>query len=106
GVKVNLKIWGFSGQPSEVIKILIVFFMAGYLASRWQYLRLLSQRRKPCFGIAIPRWKDLLPLLAGISFCLLLFLAQRDNGPALIVAATFLMLYGIARRHLLLVIGT
>src|SRR5581483_2190312 len=69
-------------------------------------LRLLSQRRKPCFGIAIPRWQDLLRLLAGISFCLLLFLAQRDNGPALIVAATFLMLYGIARRHLLLGIGT
>lgn len=106
GVKVNLRIFHLTGQPSEIIKLLIVFFLAGYLAARWQYLRLLTQRRSPIFGISSPRWKDLLPLLIGVSLCLLLFLAQRDNGPALIIAATFLMLYGIARRHLLLVTGS
>jgi len=103
GVKIGLRILGATMQPSEAIKLLVVFFLAGYLASRWQYLRVLTQDRRTHFGLRIPRRKDLLPLIAGMGMCLLLFLVQKDNGPALIIATLFLALYGVARRHMALV---
>ena len=40
--KVNLL--GF--QPAEVIRVLIVFFLAGYFAERWEFLRTLRDQRK------------------------------------------------------------
>lgn len=103
GVKVGLHILGATVQPSEAIKLLIVFFLAGYLGSRWLYLRVLTQDRRRYFGLRIPRRKDVLPLVAGMGMCLLLFLVQKDNGPALIIATLFLALYGVARRHMALV---
>src|SRR6185436_12436389 len=39
--KVNL----FGFQPVEVIKILVVFFLAAYLFDRWEFLRELAERR-------------------------------------------------------------
>ena len=39
--KVNL----FGFQPVEFIKILIVLFLAGYFAQRWEFLRVLKERR-------------------------------------------------------------
>lgn len=83
GSDAKINLLGF--QPIEVIKILIVFFLAGYFASRWELLR------------AVPRMEYLGPLLAGVALCLVFFFLQKDLGPALVVSLVFLLLFGVAR---------
>ncbi len=96
GVKVNL--WG--AQPVEAIRLLELLFLAGYLGSRWEYLR--SLRR---LGYAIP-------LFIGIAASLVFYVAQKDLGPALVMGVLFLAMYSIACRRIglavtgLLLLGT
>lgn len=100
--KVNLL--GF--QPVEGIKILITFFLAGYFASRWEFLRVLKERRPELANIArhveIPRLEYLLPVLAGVVLTLVFFFLQKDLGPALVISCVFLALYAVARGKALL----
>lgn len=100
--KVNL---GFF-QPVEAIKILLVFFLAGYMASRWEFLRELKDRRPGLAKVSkyfeVPRLDYLLPVVLGMAFALLFFFLQRDMGPALLIACTFLILYAVARNRVLL----
>lgn len=98
--KVNL--WpGF--QPVEVIKILIVLFLAGYFSARWERLRDLSEKRLrqvPVIGLfRWPRAIDALPVFAGLAIILVFFFRQSDLGPALVISCLFLSLYAVARRH-------
>jgi cell division protein FtsW (lipid II flippase) len=83
GVKVNL--WG--AQPVEVIRLLEMLFLAGYLGSRWEYLRSL---RRPGYTI---------PLFIGIAASLAFYVAQKDLGPALVMGVLFLAMYSIACRR-------
>lgn len=100
--KVNL---GFF-QPAEAIKILLIFFLAGYMASRWEFLRELKDRRpgleKVSQHFAVPRLDYVLPVVFGMVAALLFFFLQRDMGPALLIACTFLILYAVARNKLVL----
>jgi cell division protein FtsW (lipid II flippase) len=95
--KVNLL--GF--QPAEVIRILLVLFLAGYFADRWQLLRVLREERPDLqrFSkwVEVPRLEYLLPVLAGVAVSLTFFFLQRDLGPALLIAALFLAMYAVAR---------
>jgi cell division protein FtsW (lipid II flippase) len=96
GVKVNL--WG--GQPVDVIRLLQVAFIAAFLGGRWEYLRSLRDpdigRTRLMAGLRIPPLDYLLPLLLGVTATLLFYVAQRDLGPALIMACVFLALYAVA----------
>ena len=98
--KVNLL--GF--QPVEVIKILLVFFLAGYFADRWELLRELKEKRYSLpfvlRGIALPPLRYIVPVLIGTGLALLFFFFQRDLGPALIMSCSLLAFYGIARNRL------
>ncbi len=104
--KVNLL--GF--QPAEVIRVLIVFFLAGYFAERWEFLRTLRDRREALKGISrwveVPRLEYLLPVLGGVVVSLAFFFLQKDLGPALLIACLFLAMYAVARdRYLFAFIG-
>ncbi len=104
--KVNLL--GF--QPAEVIRILIVFFLAGYFAERWEFLRTLRDERKALQKISrwveVPRLEYLLPVLGGVAVSLAFFFLQKDLGPALLIACLFLAMYAVARdRYLFAFIG-
>ncbi|HEY3162356.1 MAG TPA: FtsW/RodA/SpoVE family cell cycle protein [Vicinamibacterales bacterium] len=83
GVKVNL--WG--AQPVEVIRLLELLFLAGYLGSRWEYLR------------SLPRLGYAVPLFIGIAASLTFYVAQKDLGPALVMGVLFLAMYSIACRR-------
>jgi cell division protein FtsW (lipid II flippase) len=100
--KVNLL--GF--QPVEFIKILLVFFLAGYFARRWEFLRVLKERRPELANAArvidIPRLEYLMPVLAAVLLTLIFFFLQKDLGPALIIACLFLAMYAVARSRALL----
>ena len=95
--KVNL----FGFQPVEGIKILLVFFLAGYFAQRWELLRVLRENRpelaKYARSFEIPRFEYLLPVLLSVSLTLLFFFLQKDLGPALVWSGLFLAMYSVAR---------
>jgi cell division protein FtsW (lipid II flippase) len=95
--KVNLL--GF--QPVELIKILIVLFLASYFADRWELLREVPERRLALPGggrfLALPRLEYALPPLVAIAVVLFFFFLQKDLGPALVLAGLFLLLFSVAR---------
>src|ERR1700733_1684901 len=104
--KVNLL--GF--QPADFIRLLSVFFLAGYFAERWEYLRTLRDQRKGLEKISrwveVPRLEYLLPVAGGIVVSLAFFFLQKDLGPALLIACLFLAMYAVARdRYLFAFIG-
>ncbi len=96
--KVNL----FGFQPVELIKILITFFLAGYFASRWEFLRVLKERRPELANLNVPRFEYALPLLLAVGLTLVFFFLQKDLGPALVISCVFLCLYSVARARAVL----
>ena len=88
-------------QPIEAIRLLIVLFLAGYFARRWEVLR--AVRGDVVGGRQVPSWLNvphpiyLLPVLAGVAMALALFFLQRDLGPALVISIVFLAMYAVAR---------
>ena len=100
--KVNLLFF----QPVEVIRILIVMFLAGYFAQNWDALRQLRQEHGRLENLAqrfnIPRLDYVLPLIAGVAVSLVLFFWLKDLGPALVIGCLFLILYSLARKRALL----
>ncbi|HYP15527.1 MAG TPA: FtsW/RodA/SpoVE family cell cycle protein, partial [Bryobacteraceae bacterium] len=103
--KVNLL--GF--QPVELIKILLVLFLAGYFARRWEFLRVLRERRPELEKISryveIPRLEYLLPVFLAMALTLTFFFLQKDLGPALIISCVFLGMYSVARGQVLLAVA-
>jgi cell division protein FtsW (lipid II flippase) len=90
-------------QPVEAIKILLVFFLAGYFAKRWPLLRELREKRSLLARIVpaveIPPLEYALPVLFGVGVAVLFFYLQKDLGPALVFACVFLTLYAVARNR-------
>jgi cell division protein FtsI/penicillin-binding protein 2/cell division protein FtsW (lipid II flippase) len=86
-------------QPVEVIKVLLVFFMAGYFAKRWEWLRELHERRVPKFlrWLHLPRFGHVLPVMCGVAGALVMFFWLKDLGPALVTGFLFLTMFGVAR---------
>ena len=87
-------------QPVEAIKILIVFFMAGYFARNWERLRDLREKRLwPRFlrWINIPRFSHALPVMVAVGCALAAFFLLKDLGPALVIGFLFLAMFAIAR---------
>jgi cell division protein FtsW (lipid II flippase) len=95
--KVNL----FGFQPVEIIRVLLVFFLAGYFARCWDVLRHARENRPALAALTsridIPPVEYTLPVLISVALSLAFFFLQRDMGPALVFACLFLTLYGIAR---------
>lgn len=98
---VNLHLGPLVVQPVEAIKLLVVLFLAGYCASRWEQLRTLftSSEQLPKLArlIRLPRLQDVWPVLAGMGIAIAFLFLQKDMGPALVLAWTFLALYSVAR---------
>ena len=96
--KVNL---GFF-QPVEVIRLLLVLFLAGYFARNWDALRDLTQQRGPLGSLrffSVPRLQYLLPVAIGVFVAVAMFFLLKDLGPALVIGCLFLSLYAIARNR-------
>src|SRR5664279_16242 len=95
--KVNL----FGFQPVEIIRVLLVFFLAGYFARCWDVLRHAREKRPTLAALTsridIPPVEYTLPVLVSVALCLAFFFLQKDMGPALVFACLFLTLYGVAR---------
>jgi len=100
--KVNL----FGFQPVELIRILLILFLAGYFAQRWDILRHAREQR-PRLALfnrlgGIPPLEYTVPIFACVALSLLFFFLQKDMGPAMVFTCLFLALYSIARKDALI----
>jgi cell division protein FtsI/penicillin-binding protein 2/cell division protein FtsW (lipid II flippase) len=87
-------------QPVELIKILLIFFMAGYFAQNWERLRDLHQKTfvpQRLRWLELPRFSHALPVMCGVACGLAVFFILKDMGPALVMGFVFLLLFAIAR---------
>ena len=85
GVKVNL----FGFQPSEIVKYLIILFLAGFFAANEKMISEYTSWTK--------RWSFFAFALIAILSTLLLFLILGDLGPAMVVCFTFIALFSFSR---------
>ena len=81
---IHIQMFGF--EPIEIIKLLLVLFVASYLA---------EQRGK------VSRLADFGPLALVYTFCLGLFLLVKDLGPAVLLFGVFLALLYLTTRRLM-----
>lgn len=91
GVKVNL----FGFQPSEIVKFMIVVFLAGFFATNEKFISSYYTFRKRSRFFAFA----LISILAAIF----LFLILGDLGPAMVCCFTFIILFSFSRgdfRHM------
>ena len=89
GARLSLTIGPFSGQPSELLKVILVVFLAGYLSENRPLLVEESTRVGP---FTLPPLPYLAPMVAMWAIALGIVIVQRDLGAALLFFAVFLLL--------------
>jgi cell division protein FtsW (lipid II flippase) len=85
GVKVNLFIF----QPSEIVKYLVILFLAGFFAANEKFISEYASWQK--------RWSFFYFALVAIGATLMLFLILGDLGPAMVICFTFIILFSFSR---------
>jgi cell division protein FtsW (lipid II flippase) len=96
GARLSIRLGPLSGQPSELLKVILVVFLAAYLADNRPMLARTSTRLGP---VSLPPLPYLLPMLAMWGIALALVIVQRDLGAALLLFSVFLALLYIATRR-------
>lgn len=103
GSRIWLSIGSYSFQPGEIAKIVIVLFLAGYLAQNREMLSVFTWRVGP---LRLPDIRTLLPLLLMWGIALVIVVFEKDLGSALVFFFVFLvMLYVATGKKVYLVIG-
>jgi cell division protein FtsW (lipid II flippase) len=103
GQRLTLRLGPVSGQPSELLKVILVIFLAGYLSENRPLLIEQDTRLGP---LRLPPLPYLAPMVAMWAIALGIVVVQRDLGAALLFFAVFLALtYAATGRLSLVVIG-
>lgn len=93
GSKLWISIGSFGFQPGEFAKILIVLFLAFYLATNREAL---SASMRGVGPFKVPRLKMLLPLFVMWGIALLVVVFERDLGSALLFFVFFVVMLYVA----------
>ncbi|HQK92450.1 MAG TPA: penicillin-binding transpeptidase domain-containing protein [Armatimonadota bacterium] len=93
GVRQWLRIGPLTFQPSELSKVFMCVFLAGYLDQRREVLANWTERFA---GIPYPSMRHLGPLLVMWAASVLLIVCQRDLGCALVFFCVFLSVLHVA----------
>ncbi|MDS1029870.1 FtsW/RodA/SpoVE family cell cycle protein [Bacillota bacterium LX-D] len=102
GSRAWLQIGSFRFQPAELVKLLVIFFLASYLRDTKEIL----MARKNYGFFALPEPRAIVPLLLMSFMSLGLLALQKDLGAAMIFFGIFLvMLYTSTGRGSFLLIG-
>jgi len=100
GARLWVRVGGYTFQPAEFGRILIVVFLASYLAAKRELLAAGVGR----FGL--PRVKDLGPLLLAWGASLAVLFLEKDMGASLLLFGVFVvMLWAATGRLAYLLIG-
>jgi len=103
GANIWIRVGGFSFQPGEVAKLLLVVAFAGYLVLHRDALALAGRR---VLFVDLPRGRDLGPILGMWLVSLGILVFQRDLGSSLLFFGLFLvMLYVATERPGWVVVG-
>ncbi|MER7005288.1 FtsW/RodA/SpoVE family cell cycle protein [Dactylosporangium sp. NPDC000555] len=103
GAKLWIKLPGFTIQPGEFAKILLLVFFAYYLVRKREVLSLASKR---FLGIDFPRGRDLGPVLLVWLMSLMVLVFEKDLGTSLMYFGLFVVtLYIATERVSWLIIG-
>ncbi len=94
GVKINL----FVFQPSELVKYMVIIFLAGFFAKNEKFIA------------AYPSFKKRLSFFVfaviAIVTIILLFLVLGDLGPAIVCCFTFIILFSFSRGDFMQVVAS
>ncbi|HEY5496117.1 MAG TPA: FtsW/RodA/SpoVE family cell cycle protein [Candidatus Limnocylindrales bacterium] len=94
GTRLTLDLGPVSGQPSELLKVILVVFFAAYLAENRV---LLAEARVRVVGrLTVPPAPYLLPAGLMLALALGIVVIQRDLGAAMLFYAVFLCLFYLA----------
>ena len=103
GAKIWIQFPGFSIQPAEFSKILLLIFFAAVLVSKRS---LFTSAGTHVLGMDLPRPRDLAPLLAAWIASVAVMVFEKDLGTSLLLYASFLvMVYIATERFSWVVIG-
>ncbi|NQU37834.1 MAG: FtsW/RodA/SpoVE family cell cycle protein [Actinobacteria bacterium] len=103
GANLWIRLGPLSFQPSELAKIVLAVFFAGYLVTTRDSLALV---RRKVAGIGLPRGRDLGPILVVWLACVAVLIFQRDLGTALMFFGLFVsLLYVSTQRRSWIIIG-
>src|SRR6185503_5708060 len=97
GARLSVTIGPFSGQPSELLKVILVVFLAGYLSENRPLLVEESTKIGP---LRVPPLPYLAPMVAMWAIALGIVIVQRDLGAALLFFAVFLLLLYVSTARL------
>ncbi|MFN8522008.1 MAG: FtsW/RodA/SpoVE family cell cycle protein [Chloroflexota bacterium] len=100
GARLWIRAGGLTAQPSELVKLILVGFLASFLDEHRAVLR--YGRR--FLGVPLSGTVYLVPMAAAVGFSVLLLVLQRDLGAGLIffgTAAAMLYLASASTAHLL-----
>ncbi|WP_156688696.1 FtsW/RodA/SpoVE family cell cycle protein [Mycobacterium sp. Marseille-P9652] len=96
GAKIWIRLPGFSIQPAEFSKILLlIFFSAVLIAKR----RLFTSAGKHFMGLTLPRPRDLAPVLAAWAISVGVMVFEKDLGTSLLLYASFLVVVYLATQR-------
>jgi cell division protein FtsW (lipid II flippase) len=93
GARLSLSVGPISGQPSELLKVILVVFLAAYLSENRSLLAEESTRVGP---LRLPPLPYLAPMFAMWAIALGIVVVQRDLGAALLFFVIFLALLYVA----------
>jgi cell division protein FtsW (lipid II flippase) len=108
GAEINeARLWirfgGFTIQPGEIAKVLLVIFFAAYLVEKRE---LLSSGSRRLGRLHLPDPKHLGPLLVPWALSILIMVQQKDLGSSLLFFAVFMaMLYIATQRSSYVIVG-
>lgn len=93
GGKSWIRISGFSIQPGEFAKVLLIIFVAAFLVANRE---LFTSAGKRFLGTTFPRLRDLAPLLLVTFVSVLVLVYEKNLGFSLLVFGTVLAMMYIA----------
>lgn len=103
GARLWIRLGPMTFQPSEVAKLALIVFFAGYLVVKRDVLSLAGRR---FLGLDLPRARDLGPVLLAWAASLAVLVQEKDLGSSLLFFGIFVvMLYVATERTSWVAIG-